>query len=100
MEDFSKTAKTAKTSYYEARIARSAELAERERPRRERRKKDALVIGLVSAGFFALGMAAVILSKYINYSGPGFNPAEVMSIFMFSGAAVMGFWASVKIMDS
>ena len=99
MDDISKPTKAPKKTYYEARVAMLAERSERQRPHRERCERDAMVFGLASAGFFALGVAAVFLGKYITYSGPGFEPAEVMSVFMFSAAGVLGFWASVKILE-
>lgn len=57
---------------------------------------DAKIFFLLSAGFFLAGVVATSVSNKIVYTGPGFNPAEVMSVFLYSAAGVLGFWSFVK----
>ena len=64
------------------------------------KRKDAKVFGLISAVFLVLWVVAMFLSQYITHTSSRFNPGEVMSIFMFSAAAVLGFWAGAKLLNS
>lgn len=59
-------------------------------------KKDAPLLGYIAGCFLLLGIASMLLSRFVPGNGERLNPLEALGVLSFSAAGVMGVWAWYK----